>query len=496
MKTGSLSLGMRSFVAGALLFFAPIVYVAVSVTIENALARRTEVRERECAGAVAQGLERGASLVAIAKDRCDPFRLRVAIVDAAGVEPVSDTLLRSGVNDRIGDLLYGDERVPYLSKLETTASGAEEPAEVEDARAHGESLVCTLAPEANLRICAFARVVELDGVARIVDVMGASRNARLARYGERREFIAMAIFGAVVASGLIFWLRRLVTGPVHSLARDVDAQARAAATDGKLDERRPRELAEVARAFNRLREALARADAQNEAFLADLAHEMKNPVAAIAAAAEALENPPSSAEPATPSDRTTALLTSISSSALRLDRLIRQFLDLARAEAGLATDERETVDFGELVEGVASTFDDPRVEVELPRPREALDVACAATRVESAVRNLLDNALAFANERVSARVRREGAEIVLDVVDDGAGIRTEDLPHVFERFFSARGDRRGTGLGLAIVRAVTEAHGGRVTVRSGEGGTTFSLRLPALSSTRTPLPDGPSASSR
>ena len=170
MKVGSLSLGMRSFVAGALLFFAPIVYVAVSVAIENALAGRTEVRERECASAIAQGLERGTPLVAIAKDRCDPFRLRVAIVDAAGVEPVSDTLVRSGLSDRIGDLLYGGERVPYLSQLEDAASGAEEPAEVQGARTHGESLTCRLAPEANLRICAFARLVEGDGAARIVDV--------------------------------------------------------------------------------------------------------------------------------------------------------------------------------------------------------------------------------------------------------------------------------------------------------------------------------------
>jgi signal transduction histidine kinase len=479
LKRGSLSLGMRAFVAGALLFIAPLAYVGVSMTIETELAARTETRERQCAAAIVVGVEQGAQLEDIAAKRCDPYRFRVEVVDASGERTVSDALERSGPNDRIGDVLYGKERVEYLARMVANSPPPEERAEVIGARADGESLVCSLVPEANLRICALARRVDLGDGARVVDVVGASRSARLARYGERRELAAMLVFGAVAASALILWLRHLVTGPVHSLARDVDAQARAATTGTALDESRPRELAEVARAFNRLREALARADAQNEAFLADLAHEMKNPVAAIAAAAEALESPPASTTAAATSARTTALLKSISSSASRLDRLVRQFLDLARAEAGLATEERERVNLGELVKGVTSTIDEARVAVDASSDGGGLDVSCAVTRVESAVRNLIDNALAFARERVLVLVRREGSEIVLDVVDDGAGIRAEDLPHVFERFFSARGDGKGTGLGLAIVRAVTEAHGGRVEVKSGEGGTTFSLRFPA-----------------
>jgi signal transduction histidine kinase len=112
-------------------------------------------------------------------------------------------------------------------------------------------------------------------------------------------------------------------------------------------------------------------------------------------------------------------------------------------------------------------------------PGEGVRVHGVASRLESVLRNLIDNALSFARTRVHVEVRREGQDAEVVVSDDGPGITAEDMPHVFERFFTTRGDRRGTGLGLALARAVVEAHAGTIQAQSPpEGGARFVVRLP------------------
>jgi signal transduction histidine kinase len=107
-----------------------------------------------------------------------------------------------------------------------------------------------------------------------------------------------------------------------------------------------------------------------------------------------------------------------------------------------------------------------------------------AGRIESVLRNLLDNALAFSGDagRVRLEVEREDRFARIVVSDEGPGILPEHLPRVFDRFFTTRGDRRGTGLGLALARAIVEAHGGTISAESPpEGGARFTVRLPFTS---------------
>jgi signal transduction histidine kinase len=470
--------------AGVLLFLAPLGFVLGSALVENAFAGRTELRMAQCGDAVALAGAEPRALQAAVETHCKPFDLLVRSVTSDGLRVVSDELVGAGTIDRLGDVLYGDERIAYLAELDRTGSLDERP-EVRSAALLGRSSACELVSEANLRVCALA--IRTGPSAALVHVVGSSRTARVARYGARRELIGMAVFGALLATVLVIWLRRVVTGPVHDLARDVDALRGRGAPRGtsrtgpssvaspgsleRLDAERPRELAEVARAFNRLQAALTRADAQNEAFLADLAHEMKNPVAAISAAAEALEV---GDDP----ERRARLTKAIAASASRLDRLVRQFLELARAEAGLADDEREHVDLAELVRGIASTIDDPKLRLRIEEG--VFPIEGVSGKLESSIRNLVDNALSFSRAEVELAVRGEPDHTVITVSDDGPGIALEDLPRVFTRFFSGRTDGRGTGLGLAIVRAIAEAHGGTVDVASAGDGTRFSLRLPRL----------------
>ena len=455
------SLGTQVLVAGALLFVAPLAFVAAAAGLERVWARVAELRVETCADAVSEAWRAERALDADVA-RCARDHLRVRLIEGEPPVPreLVDALVSESSGELVGDLLYGPERRAALASW---------PEDVPASAA----LACEDVPAASVRVCSTARALERGAERAVVHVTGSSRSAAPSRHAWRRELVGMTVFGALIALVGVLWLRRRVTFAVRALARDLESLA--AARDARLDEARPRELAEVASAFNRLRERLARADAQNEAFLADLAHEMKSPVAAIAAAAEALEAPGSD-DPA----RRARLAQSIAASAARLDRAVVRFLELARAEAGLAGDEREPLDVAELARGVLSTThvpDDRRLALDAePAP---LVVDAVPPRLEAALRNLIDNALSFARSEVRVSARREGEHAILAVTDDGPGIPAAELPRVFERFYSGRADGRGTGLGLAIVRATATAHGGEARARSEvERGTTLELRLP------------------
>jgi two-component system sensor histidine kinase ChvG len=172
-------------------------------------------------------------------------------------------------------------------------------------------------------------------------------------------------------------------------------------------------------------------------------------------------------------------------SSTQLDALVTQFLELARAEAGLPNEDRERVDLAEQLRGLTSAIRaDPRyekVEIRFTPPAGPIVMNGVAQRLERALRNLLENAASFAGDGGWVEVKTELAPegVRIRITDSGPGIASENLPRLFDRFFSRRGDKHGTGLGLALVRAVVEAHGGSVGAESLPGaGATFIVSLP------------------
>lgn len=240
------------------------------------------------------------------------------------------------------------------------------------------------------------------------------------------------------------------------------------------------EIGDLTAALNGLVATLDAERKGREAFVADLVHELKSPIATLRASAEAFEEGAVD-DPA----RRARLGRVLHDASARLDATVGRFLDLARAEAGFPNESREPVDLAELArDRVARAVADPRtkdVRFELVVDRAV--VHGAPRRLDALVAELVENAASFADRGGAVRVlvAKVGDTATLQVSDDGPGIAPKDLPHVFERFYTTRGHARGSGLGLPLVRAVAEAHGGAATARSGEGGgATFTVKLPAF----------------
>lgn len=298
-----------------------------------------------------------------------------------------------------------------------------------------------------------------------------------------RRLTVVILPGAALLAGWLGW--RMVR-PIERLRDQVLAKEDDVCKAGDLDASRSDELGDLARSVNRLLDQLELRRRQNEAFVADLAHEFKSPVAAIRAAAEALDRPAAEIDPV----RLERIARILRDSGHRLDMLLSQFLELARAEGGMIDAERAEVDVAALARGIAGSFaQDPRylaLSFEVHGPAE-LVVLGVASGIESALRNLIDNAASFARTRVGVFVRREGSSIVIEVDDDGPGVATEDAARVFDRFFTRPrpnaepgNAKPGTGLGLSLVRAVAVAHAGSVELGEAPGGgARFTLTLAA-----------------
>jgi len=227
---------------------------------------------------------------------------------------------------------------------------------------------------------------------------------------------------------------------------------------------------------------LRRLEAIRQEFVANVSHELKTPIGALALLAETL----AATDDAEDAERRVGLLVE---EAHRLGRIIDDLLELSAVEGRDTT--REPVDLADLVEESARSLQPvaEQLGVRIDLDLEAGQACLAdARQLGSAVTNLIDNALKYsdAGRPVTVRVRPgEGwADVVVE--DHGIGIPQPEQERIFERFYrvdKARSrDTGGTGLGLAIVRNVARAHGGEVLVTSREGeGSTFTLRLPLVS---------------
>jgi two-component system sensor histidine kinase BaeS len=297
-----------------------------------------------------------------------------------------------------------------------------------------------------------------------------------------RWFLVAAVIAVLVSGVVAFVLSRRIVKPV----RDADAAAHRIAA-GELSTRLPEppasaddELADLVRSINAMAASLERSKALEQQFLLSVSHDLRTPLTSIQGYAEAITDGATS-DPAWAASI-------IGSEAKRLDRLVRDLLDLAKLQARSFRLEMRPVDLAAVA---AATVDGFRPDAQVAGVTVRLDAPTAVLvngdgdRLAQVVANLVENALKYARTEIALDVRADGGRAVLLVDDDGRGIASEDLPHVFERLYVARHDpaRResGSGLGLAITRELVEAMGGEVAAEvAPRGGARMAVRLPGL----------------
>jgi two-component system sensor histidine kinase BaeS len=290
-----------------------------------------------------------------------------------------------------------------------------------------------------------------------------------------RALLIGGAIGAALAALCSLILARWIAGPVRRVAEATRSLAQGMSPD-PVPLAGSAELAMLAQTFNDMASQLNKAREAERNFLLSVSHELKTPLAAIRGYAEGLEDGVFTGDEAA---------ATIREEARRLERLVRDLLDLARMNRREFVVHHERIDLGEVAREVVRRYEaearSAGVELECDAAEPAPAVA-DQDRALQVVSNLVENALRSTPAGGSVRVR---ADVGLLVVEDtGVGLPPQDLPHTFERFYlhdrNPDGRARiGSGLGLAIVKELTDRMGGSVSVDSEIGrGTTFLVRLP------------------
>jgi len=240
----------------------------------------------------------------------------------------------------------------------------------------------------------------------------------------------------------------------------------------------------ASRALVPIRESLVQQRAalrRQREFAADASHELRTPLTVIRSSVEHLRRNPGDGAAATSREA----LDDIDAEVGNLTALVEDLLLLARSDSGAITLTRLPVDLGDVAADGAGALAKTAAErdVHLALDPEPAIVEGDHARLRQLTVILVDNAIRHTHRGGSVRVRIRGdrREAILEVDDDGPGIRPEDMPHVFERFWRAPGAAAGgTGLGLAIAKSIVDLHDGRIVVANRpEGGARFTVRLPA-----------------
>lgn len=319
---------------------------------------------------------------------------------------------------------------------------------------------------------------------------------------ERQVIWTLAAFALLATLTSSWLLARTVAEPMRELSAAAHHVSRSISARTELPDHANRrdEVGQMAAAFRTMTAALYRRIEASEKFAADVAHELKNPLAAARSTAESLSYA------RTPEQRD-ELIVQIQWELKRLNRLINDVANASRLDAELARQKLQPVDLGRLLTDLVRSFADIHsgnsrtvrtiIDPSLVGDGEAM-VDGHDGRLGQVVTNLLDNALSFSPEggTVTVALTRRPGLVVFTVSDEGPGIPGDKLEAVFERFYSDRPSTdqshgKNSGLGLSISREIVVAHGGRIYAENvyapraaaGAGGTPigarFTVELPA-----------------
>lgn len=286
---------------------------------------------------------------------------------------------------------------------------------------------------------------------------------------------AASLFISVV---LAFYLSERLSRPLKRI-RDAARQMAGGDYSQKVQVSSGDEVGELAKTFNHMAEQVKEADELQRHFVMSVTHELKTPLTSIQGFTEAL------LDNAIPSvQQRQKSLGIIFRESKRLERLINDLLDLAKLDAKQFSLSKNYVDLDQLLAGFCQIYE-AKTKIKGVSFLANIEKAGAAftdgQRLLQIIGNLLDNALKFTPKGADISIAgyRENGTLLVDVSDTGPGISQNELPRIFERFFSGgQNGNRGSGLGLAIAAELTNALEGTLSVESRPETTTFHLRLP------------------
>jgi two-component system sensor histidine kinase ChvG len=345
----------------------------------------------------------------------------------------------------------------------------------------GRRVVSVTVPIQRIRAVVGALTLESGDVSEIVEA------ERRALY----PFIFSAILVTAISATLLAWS---IAVPLRRLAAAADnvRRGRAQALEADTLRKRPDEIGDLADALAAMTSSLQERIDANERFAADVAHEIKNPLAAIRNAAELLPR-------AATADSKAKLESIILNDARRVDRLVTDIANASRLDAELARASQQKFSIADMLDDLAKAYGSighgRQVEIALQFGDETdrLSVSGREEAISRILTNLLDNAMSFSPSpsTISLSGRRESKLIRVEVADEGPGIPEEALQSIFNRFYTHRPTTLGeegqaafgkhSGLGLAIARQIAESHGGSIWAenRADRSGARFILELPA-----------------
>ena len=318
---------------------------------------------------------------------------------------------------------------------------------------------------------------------------------------ERRIVFLTFGFSALVATVLATLLARTIARPIRRLSAAAD-RVRRGINHSRVEipdfTSRSDEIGQLSGSLRHMTQALYNRIAAIEAFAADVAHELKNPLTSMRSAVETFHY-------AKTDEQRAKLIEIVVHDVQRMDRLISDISDASRLDAELARAEVHPINFVDLISNITAHANDMAKHGAAKIEFLKSDTKTAASnfmvlghdsRLGQVLRNLIDNARSFTKggSAIHIKLRRVGDDVETRVEDEGPGINPENIERVFERFYTDRPDQsfgKNSGLGLAISRQVIEAHKGRIWAENRMGkkdehgqrpvlGARFIIRLPAM----------------
>lgn len=451
--------------------------------MKNQAALVRAMVERDLARGIALGDPRQAGVLT---DAARSTRTRVRLLDAQGAviadshengPPEGPELPPPHIIPRRS---YGvGDTIPYADMVRDPRSPGAWPdlADRVEVRAalHGEPAARTRLRARDPGVFFFVAEPIRDGdrVAGAVYAVRSTRPVMVELYRIRAGLIRVLLVAFAITGAITLLLAYSISRPLVHLSRAAKRVA-AGEPDVVIPVAGSGEIADLAESFALMKDRLDARLRYISQFAADVAHEFKSPLTSIRGAAELLGEGAAD-EP----DARARFLRNIELDVARLDRLVSRLLELSRIEA--SSQAMTPVDLHELLTRTTERASAPDQPVELTYRASAREIRAREMDLETAVINLLDNAVRFSppGAPVIVEVDSAGAALQIAVIDRGPGISPANLPRIFDRFFTTDADKDGTGLGLAITKTVVEAHGGTIHVASTPGeGATFTVTLP------------------